>query len=105
MRDIPDIEEALTKRGVTPWLVKFGWAPGFYTGKCIKCDDPMMGDKRARVCLPCAIKAALDVGDEAQTEAWRQGRVDGRRELARQVQDLVGSASANAVFPKETRDA
>jgi len=44
-----------------------GWAPGSYMGKCFDCDGEITGDKRAILCLPCAVialKASLDRRDK-----------------------------------------
>lgn len=39
-------------------LVKWGWVPGNYTGRCQDCGDPWWeGDKRARRCERCAMIA------------------------------------------------
>jgi hypothetical protein len=34
-----------------------GYAPGLYLGRCLTCDQPFDGDKRAWTCRPCAEKA------------------------------------------------
>ena len=33
-----------------------GWAGGNYTFKCIICKEVFIGDKRASMCYPCAVK-------------------------------------------------
>lgn len=35
------------------------WAPGAYWCKCVSCEKPFEGDKRALRCLPCTVAALL----------------------------------------------
>lgn len=34
-----------------------GYAPGYYSNKCVNCKEEFMGDKLARQCEPCAINS------------------------------------------------
>lgn len=45
---------------VAAGLVRFGYAPGRYMGRCRSCDETMVDcDKRATSCIQCAMAAAL----------------------------------------------
>lgn len=52
-----------------PSLPAFGWAPGFYMGKCDDCGYAFMGDKRASRCAICAYNARDEVERKRQTDA------------------------------------
>jgi hypothetical protein len=41
-----------------------GWAGGNYTFKCHICNDYFMGDKRASMCYPCAVKREKEMIDD-----------------------------------------
>lgn len=40
------------------------YAPGFYSSKCVNCEEEFMGDKYARQCETCAINQLNDLYKE-----------------------------------------
>lgn len=53
MKTIPDL---VGDRDQRPQ--RFTWAPGGYLVKCSQCGERFVGDKRARLCAPCAYNDA-----------------------------------------------
>jgi hypothetical protein len=43
---------------------KLGWAGGDYTFKCLVCKDYFIGDKRASMCYPCAVKREKEMVED-----------------------------------------
>ena len=66
-----------------------GYAPGQYSCRCGKCARRFDGDKRACVCLPCAVKVAIATGSESQDAARDQGR---RQGFFMAIEDMRGRA-------------
>lgn len=60
--------DELRQRGVKFPL--YGFAPGNYNGPCRSCARRFTGDKRSRICLPCAI--AKSVAAATDVEAARE---------------------------------
>lgn len=51
-----------------------GFAPGFYSCKCVDCKKQFMGDKRAVQCEPCATKAKQEQLTEIPKEEIEERR-------------------------------
>lgn len=45
-----------------------GFAPGYYSNKCVSCKEEFMGDKLARQCEPCAINTVNESNTKALAE-------------------------------------
>jgi len=45
-----------------------GFAPGYYSSKCVNCGQEFMGDKYAKQCEPCAINAINKSNIQALSE-------------------------------------
>ena len=51
------------------------YAAGSYVCKCVSCEELFIGDKRARQCLPCALKSDREgLIDRALT--WANGQAE-----------------------------
>ena len=68
---------------------KNGWAPGGYTGKCSRCGELFIGDKRSRECADCAYES-----DKQFVEAVDKFRGSSSADLIKRTKERLEYAEA-----------
>ena len=78
---------------------KGSWAPGGYSGKCLKCGDAFVGDKRALECADCAY-----LEPPARTERTERQTIDALGEwLCKQLElDMATNSRLNGMLTTES---
>jgi hypothetical protein len=77
-----------------------GYAPGYYTNKCVICKEEFMGDKLARQCEPCAIKMTQEEPDqdsvfENAKLVLREHLLENKEQVVKDLQEMKKKSNTN----------